>query len=131
MTNEKLDEICSEFAGLAPEYWKAGIKGQSMCIVEPEWFRKDYEANPGKYWTKNPIPQWSKVSTDWAAAGRLMDALKKRRIPASIAIDYRWPARAYVGEMPNQVQCEGDSGPMALCLAVAALSEASGKEAGR
>lgn len=142
MTNKELDAACCEFAGLEPEYWTAGIKWQSICIVDPEWFRKDYEANPGKYWTKDPIPKWPSVSTDWGAAGRLMDALILKGVlyeadgDGADGYEFKhsislWYSKNLGVEARERVDATANTFPMALCLAVAAIAAASDKEAGR
>lgn len=127
MTNEELDAACCEFAGLEPE---TRFIHESRCGARTD--RCDCPDRP-------PVKAYPDFSTDWGAAGRLMEALAAKGIMAAPSpvryftgptMGVRWVAAAFDGKIGTK-EMEADSGPRALCLAVAALAEASGKEAGR
>lgn len=94
MTNEELNEKCCRFAG-----------------VEKELL--DF-----------PLYGWPRVSTDWAAAGRLMDALRIKHVWISIQSGTGWSVK--VGVSPSMsAEAAELSLPMALALAVAELANVS------
>lgn len=95
---------------------------------------------PSPYGTpQEMIPVYPECSTDWAAAGPLISALMAMRIRirpdfnpyivegASFGVALVWTNK-YCTQL-GHAQEYADSFPRALCLAVAALAEASGKEA--
>src|ERR1043166_8283991 len=61
MTNEEIDEVCCRFAGIKPVF--------GFVPTCPD---KDCDCNHRELWPK--------VSTNWAAAGMLMDALIKMNV---------------------------------------------------
>lgn len=112
-TNAKLDRDCCEFAGLGPEHKFA----QFADCPEIGWCAVCYRA------ANADVHQYPPVSTDWGAAGRLMDALQAKGQLFELWPDHhKWHVhmRAHRQEIHS-----ADSGPRALCLAVAALAEQS------
>lgn len=102
--SEELDRICCVFAGL--------------------------ERLPGSYSNNTVYARWKNgefpaVSTDWAAAGRLMDALGDGGI---LVLPCRnsegWSFK--VSDSSRLHHSAHRSGPMALALAVAELAKSSG-----
>ena len=97
--NEELDRICCEFAGLTPSFWTP--IGMMMERTEE--------------------PQWPPVSSEWSAAGALMNALEAKWIPARIKCTGgygMWVAKVGPGK-----GVQANSGPMALALAVRRVAE--------
>lgn len=123
MTNEDLDKICCEFAGIEP------VTGHKYVAVDghPEIGWCAYCYRP-KYAHLFPP-----VSTSWEAAGQLMDALAEKGIMAAPSpVRYlvgdrgvKWVARAFdsASQRGTDEMESDDSGPMALALAVAALAK--------
>lgn len=109
MTNAELNKICCDFAGIEPTNTSTSETGEKFLWYPP-------------------------VSSDWEAAGRLMDALRAKG--AWLLFDRGWRAvgrgqtasscyQATVGIRGRTKGESGisDSGPMALALAVAELAK--------
>lgn len=113
MTNEELDEICCEFAGIER------IGGGHKFVPHPNhpdtgWCLKCFRVETDRNHAYPP------VSTDWAAAGRLMDALRIKHVWISIQSGTGWSVK--VGVSPSMSAEAAELGlPMALALAVAQL----------
>jgi hypothetical protein len=114
-----LDAKCCRFAGLEPERWKHS----DQCISNT-WRGQLHDFPAECICTPDPI--WPPVSTDWGAAGKLMDALKVNYLTS---VDAR-SATIYTGFIcirANPLKQEARNactGPTALALAVAALADA-------
>lgn len=120
MTNEKLNQICCEFAGLEPQpgcYCKVDKHTGVVICSAPRIM--GFQTPCFKDRLQHPP-----VSTDWAPAGLLMDALKRNGVYASIRA-YQAEFGAEIRTGHRTVQGWADTGPRALCLAVAALAEQS------
>lgn len=122
MTNEELDAACGIFAELPT------LAGHAF--EQPE--KNDKAGWCGVYYEGRSAHKYPSFSTDWAAAGRLRDALRaKGCFTRSSDNSTEFLVEISHPQHPRIIWATADTGPRALCLAVAALAEASGKEAGR
>lgn len=107
------------------------IGSKNMIAISKEQAERSFPE--GRKWGHS----WLPVSATWAAAGRLLDALALKHPRTTIIVGYGpsgkrrtgrdWVAQVDVGKTGDHHQERADSGPMALCLAVAELAKA-GKE---
>lgn len=132
MTNEELDKICCEVAGIEPtSYCVWGKLGIEMPTAPAKWVR-DNQARMDEFgWTSEPI--FPPVSSDWCWAGKLIDALRAKRMrvfldfqPDVVEVEvevhrFREPEAGILGRV------EHASAPRALALAVAGLAKKAKK----
>lgn len=126
-----MDAICAKFAGLEPlrwivadradNYWHAKTRARCEAFIAEN-------ANDPEIAGCEIKPEYLSFSTDWAAAGRLMDALQAKQLSIHLH-SYHDPiytnCMIYSGISKKTVDAMHESGPMALALAVAELAKES------
>jgi len=121
MTNKEIDEICCQFAKIEPNR-------RELCNCS---YPKHEDG------CSQPLEEtYPPVSTDWGAAGRLMDALCVLGYRIDLEMDptepleKRWQCNYASGPWNriNAYLVNASTGPMALALAVVALAENQTKE---
>ena len=135
MKNE-IDEACCNLAGISPK-WYIIRKGNPLVDKRypdgyldgpyDEDYAESMKISPSEYGDAvGMVAEYPPVSTDWGAAGRLMEALRLKGVRAyALPMVDGWVGNALrFGEMSTMEQVAEDTGPMALCLAVARLATA-------
>lgn len=124
MTPEELNEKCCRFTRIEP-------KRESHCRCESRsGWPLNQEQRDAECTAKVTIEIYPPVSTDWAAAGRLMDALSAKGILWRVShLQEKKCKFALVVDPTSNKSAEAshESAPMALALAVAELSRAPGQ----